>query len=504
MNIRWGDFPVSGSWVVRAIYAACGLIVVLFAASIFLVLDYSVEQANEFGMLTERKLVQREFQRQIDQVVRYQADTSFSNETFDEVRKGAFSQRFVERELTEGLWNNYGFSWLIFTDRGHNSRLVMKNGEVVAGDDADKVLFWIDDLVDEAAQAYQSVLRPMIGGHIIAMRPNDRDMLAAPVPQIHAADMRMVDGRMSIVVVQAVIPHNLFIPAAAIEPTLLVTVKPVSAKMLKAMNERLAIGGLSIMDSDAPQKSDLAFTPVGKGFTDGPFVVSWKPNAPGPFIRAAATPKLLILAALAAAAMGFIGWRFGALVRALQRSEASNRFFAKHDALTGLANRAHFEERMRLLTETPERAPFALIALDLDRFKAVNDRYGHAAGDAVLCALAARFRNRIGERGFVARLGGDEFMVYLKGDVPRDELMGIANGLVIDAQVPVQFGTLLLTVGGSAGVALFPEHGDNIRVVFHSADVALYAAKNGGRNRAVLFEPKTMADSGETAGGVAA
>ena len=504
MSIRWGDFPVSGNWVVRAIYAACGLIVVLFAASIFLVLDYSVQQANEFGMLTERKLVQREFQRQIDQVVRTQADVSFRDETFEQVRRGDFSRRFIERDLREGLWENYGFSWMIFTDHDHNSQLVMKNGELVSRDDADKVLFWIDDLVDEATQSYQSVLRPMIGGNIIAMKPNDRELLSAPIPQIHSADMRMVDGRMSIVVVQAVIPHNLFIPSNVTNPTLLVTVKPVSGKMLRAMNERLAISGLAVTEDASSMTGDLAFTPVGKGFTDGPFVVSWKPNAPGPFISAAATPKLLILSALAACAMGFIGWRFGALVRALQKSEASNRFFAKHDALTGLANRAHFEERMRAVALTGDRTPFALIAVDLDMFKAVNDHYGHAAGDAVLCELAQRFRERIGERGFVARLGGDEFMVFVHNGVDRDEVMGIAHGLVIDAQVPVPFGALLLKVGGSAGVALYPDHGGNIRAIFHSADVALYAAKNGGRNRAVLFRPDEMDEARADGDGVAA
>jgi diguanylate cyclase (GGDEF)-like protein len=168
----------------------------------------------------------------------------------------------------------------------------------------------------------------------------------------------------------------------------------------------------------------------------------------------------------------------------LQRSEAKNSFLANHDALTGLANRSGFDET--LAKAAGERRPFALIAMDLDLFKAVNDRYGHAAGDAVLKDIAGRLRERVGGQGLVGRLGGDEFMVFLDGITDRDEVMAIATGLVRDAQVPVLHDGVILQVGGSAGAAIFPAQAKSVRELVLIADEALYAAKDAGRNCAIM------------------
>jgi diguanylate cyclase (GGDEF)-like protein len=132
-----------------------------------------------------------------------------------------------------------------------------------------------------------------------------------------------------------------------------------------------------------------------------------------------------------------------------------------------------------------ENKPFTILALDLDRFKAVNDRHGHAAGDAVLQAVARRFSDRVGRHGCVARLGGDEFSVLLTGEHSREHMLDLAAALVLDTQIPIAYDGQLLLIGGSAGIAQFPQHGKTVHDVMVMADAALYAAKNGGRNRAV-------------------
>ena len=483
----------ANNWMVTSIYTACALSVLLFVASVFLVLDYSVYQANSFGVAQERKLVQQEFQHQIDEVVKYQAEVSFWDPTVAQIRAGSFNKRFVEKQLHDWLWSDFGFSWVVFADQGRTTTLAVNNGISVATDKADNLLFWIDDLLFEANQNYAAALIPVEGGFQVRTVKSDRDQLAAPLPYIHAADMRMVDGMMSIVVVQAVVPKSLFIPEKFKKPTLMVTVKPISTKMMAAMDARLAIGGLHVVPGSVDGEAPDAYTPVGKGFTDGPFVVAWTPNAPGPFIWTSAAPKLAIFSLLAALALGFIAWRFSIVVHALQKSEASNRFLAKHDALTGLANRIGFDEAMKRAIDRGPQEPFAVLAIDLDKFKAVNDQHGHGAGDAVLRALAVRFMERVGSAGFVARIGGDEFMVLLPQTSDHDTIMAIANGLVIDAQIPILFEDFILRVGGSAGVASFPAHGRNARDIMHAADLALYEAKNNGRNRAILSgEPANM------------
>src|SRR5690606_6720690 len=117
-------------------------------------------------------------------------------------------------------------------------------------------------------------------------------------------------------------------------------------------------------------------------------------------------PQIAIFVVAFAAVMLFVAVRFSSLVKALQRSEAKNAFLARHDPLTGLKNRSGFDEEVSRAVRKGEDKPFAILALDLDKFKAVNDRHGHAAGDTVLQAVARRFSDRIGPRGTVARLGG--------------------------------------------------------------------------------------------------
>ncbi len=477
---------ISSVWMIRGIYAACAVFVVLFAASVFLVLDYSVYQANDYGLKTERKLVQQEFQHQINEVVEYQAELTFRDDTFEEAHAAAPSDGFIRENLRDWLWNDLGFSWMVLTNDSHASRLAVRDGETIKPDGADELLFWIDDLLYEATEAYWAKLKPTQDGFELLTEPSDRDTLKAPLPYIHAADMRMINGSLSIVAVQAVVPKSGQIASGREQPVLMVAVKPITTKMLDNMSARLGIADLHLVSESDVEERPVAFTPVGKGFTDGPYMVAWTPNSPGPYIWKTAAPSVAILALLAAFAMAFIGWRFGMLIRALQKSEAVNRFMAKHDALTGVANRSGFDEALKREMRRLPQQPFTLIAIDLDKFKAVNDQYGHAAGDTVLKTIADRFTARVGSRGIVARQGGDEFMVLLPGITDRKEVAALASGLVYDAQVPVMAEDLLLAIGGSAGVAFFPEHGANVRDLMHAADEALYAAKNGGRNRAMF------------------
>ncbi|WEZ83299.1 GGDEF domain-containing protein [Rhizobium sp. 32-5/1] len=180
--------------------------------------------------------------------------------------------------------------------------------------------------------------------------------------------------------------------------------------------------------------------------------------------------------------MAFIAARFGRVFAALQKSEAENGYMAKHDRLTGLLNRSGFDETLNAAVRSVSKQPFALLCIDLDKFKAVNDAHGHPAGDAMLKTIASRFAARIGDMGAVARLGGDEFAVA----IPlrnRQDIVSLAHALIVDAQVPIPFEGQLLRVGSSIGVAFAPEHGVTPRDLVPQADRALYLAKNRGRNR---------------------
>ncbi|MCR6499720.1 EAL domain-containing protein [Shinella sp. CPCC 101442] len=163
---------------------------------------------------------------------------------------------------------------------------------------------------------------------------------------------------------------------------------------------------------------------------------------------------------------------------------------ANRDPLTGLGNRALFNQRLRdLMDDSVPTGTLALLVIDLDRFKAINDTMGHGAGDAVLTEIASRLAGLTRPTDTVVRLGGDEFAVIIEGYAAEARGREIGDGIVRLAGDPIVVGGRPVTVGASAGLALYPQHGETADDLFASADIALYAAKEGGRRRLGLFNP---------------
>ncbi|NTW38785.1 MAG: GGDEF domain-containing protein, partial [Cellulomonadaceae bacterium] len=157
---------------------------------------------------------------------------------------------------------------------------------------------------------------------------------------------------------------------------------------------------------------------------------------------------------------------------------------ASHDALTGLHNRRHMVERFACMVAQAQETgeALAVVLLDVDLFKEVNDRYGHLVGDEVLVALARRIAGQAPERALVARWGGEEFFVAVPG---ADAAAGLdvaesARRTCQDDPITVAGHTIHCTLSG--GVAAYPVSGTTTSALFHAADVSLYEAKRSGRN----------------------
>lgn len=175
-----------------------------------------------------------------------------------------------------------------------------------------------------------------------------------------------------------------------------------------------------------------------------------------------------------------------------QRMEAQMRHQATHDMLTGLPNRALFHDR---LTHAMQRAPradegFALVLLDIDGFKAVNDTYGHPAGDALLKAIAVRLGALVRNNDTVARLGGDEFALIIEdiGDLPllMERCQQIGAALAEPYPLHGRDGEFVARVSASLGIALWSDPTQSDEQLIQGADRALYQAKDSGKNRCVL------------------
>jgi diguanylate cyclase (GGDEF)-like protein len=160
-------------------------------------------------------------------------------------------------------------------------------------------------------------------------------------------------------------------------------------------------------------------------------------------------------------------------------------FRARHDALTGLPNRTTLAEQLEELVARPDNEPFAVLFVDLDRFKAVNDTLGHAAGDEVLRVVAGRFQAAVrsdsdgGVGDLVSRLSGDEFAIVLL-NVTEAIARATADRLIEVAGEPILLGDHVVQIGATVGVSLSHRDRDNPDAAVRQADLAMYRAKGAG------------------------
>ncbi|WP_241772995.1 EAL domain-containing protein [Erythrobacter sp. SG61-1L] len=182
----------------------------------------------------------------------------------------------------------------------------------------------------------------------------------------------------------------------------------------------------------------------------------------------------------------FVGYRgSGTDLTERKRSQEKASRLAHYDSLTGLANRFKMSQSLEKILNAPFEMHrcCSVLLLDLDRFKQVNDTMGHPAGDALLKQVAQRLERTVGEKGLVGRLGGDEFEVIVAGTANRDRLAYLAQDIINSLSQPYSIEGHRVVIGASIGISIAPDHGSTSEALIRNADLALYAAKDGGRGR---------------------
>ena len=184
---------------------------------------------------------------------------------------------------------------------------------------------------------------------------------------------------------------------------------------------------------------------------------------------------------------GFSG--YGLDITGQRAAERENSKLAMYDALTGLANRRRMGDLLEsaIAAAKAKRSACSVMLIDLDRFKQVNDTLGHPAGDALLKQVAERLVRVVGDAERVCRLGGDEFQILMPGTEDRGDLGELANQIITMLSQPYAVNGSRCLIGASVGVAVFPYDGANSEELIRNADLALYAAKGGGRGRFRFF-----------------
>ena len=180
-----------------------------------------------------------------------------------------------------------------------------------------------------------------------------------------------------------------------------------------------------------------------------------------------------------------------------KQTETWLQYVARHDQLTDLPNRELFHDRLRssMARARREQTRMAVLYIDLDKFKEVNDSFGHDTGDLLLCEVARRINECVRESDTVARIGGDEFAVLLNSITLPEHASAVAGKIRRSLEQPFGLAGRQPNVSSSIGIAIYPEHGEEDRQLMRHADDAMYAAKRQGGNRVMLTMLQELHDS---------
>ena len=317
------------------------------------------------------------------------------------------------------------------------------------------------------------------------VRPGKNNILTEP---IQAEGLTRVNGEVFVVIATLVQPDfGHILPRSATAPVT-ISALPINAAMLKAFEERYLLDDLKLVDKDQ-KVSGRAWLMLRSPSGEDLGALTWKPRAPGAQLLETLRIPILIVLVLIACVAWLIVRRGTRVLNELVTSEARARHLAYHDPLTRLPNRAMLFERLRALLGELDRSGecLAVMCVDLDRFKEVNDTLGHQAGDQLIEVVANRLRVVCSGTALISRLGGDEFVVLTKVHGPA-EAEALAVRIIKSVSDPVQSEYGKIEAACSIGIALVDQGGVDASEALRWADLALYRSKAMGRSRSSFFE----------------
>ena len=470
-----------------SVVAPIVLIIIFAVVCVIVAVQWSAYRADDVALHQERQLFAQAIAQRRAEILR-------------DVESIVASDNAVSR-----LWNGFDWTWV------HNRvALRLKNyfeqSHVFVVDSFDRFAYAMAGRSSVGSRwfgAATTELAPVIDA--VRGRPSplkaedigvERDNAAGSPPRpARAARVQMFLGRPAIVAAVAVASGTGEARLPDQPPPIVVTVTYLHDRFLTAVSRRLELPHLRMTGLTSPVGQDNTYElydEAGRPLAR----FAWTPKRPGAEIIRNVMPFLGI--ALAAFALLTL-----LVLRYMRRTEATIaagedqlRHLAMHDALSGLPNRSFFGERLAELVEEVGRSGHAaaVLSIDLDRFKEVNDTLGHLIGDALIRAVGQRLVRLLRPSDLVARLGGDEFAVITPDVGELGDLQTLAERIINALRAPYAIVGHTLTIGASIGIASITRETGEVADIMRRADVALYRAKNEGRNRACIYDAEMDAD----------
>jgi diguanylate cyclase len=309
-----------------------------------------------------------------------------------------------------------------------------------------------------------------------------------------AARLQTFLGRPAIVAAVVIAPEDGTIALPHTNPPVVITVSDIDQAFLSRLGARLEMPDLHMLDaSETANAFGYQLTSLN-GETIARFV--WSPSRPGSDLLRAVVPFLAVTIACLLLLAGFVLRYIRRSTAAIAAGEDRLRHLALHDPLSGLPNRTCFGERLSGMIESVRLtgSPAAVLSIDLDRFKDVNDTLGHLVGDALIRAVAQRLVRVLSGDDLVARLGGDEFAVITSNVSGQAALHTLGSRIIEALRVPYSILGHTLVTGASIGMVLIEPRAGEAADILRCVDIALYRAKNDGRNRACIYDAAMDAD----------
>ena len=465
----------------RSVVVPIAILVALAIVCIVVAVVSSARRADEVAVSTEQQLFTRALNNHGERVLREIDTVANSDVAYRNIRLN-FDPKWVEVYVGLRLQSYFDHHFVFVVDPSRQLRYASLGSRSVDPG-------WFNSVLAELNPVLDQLQNPGEKG-AGSSRLADADSAAPRLPQNrHASRLQTFLGRPAIIAAVAIENADDIAQATDDKAPVVMSVKLINEDVLAEISSHLHLRDLHQVGAKPAAPGDYVFKlldPNGQQVA----MFAWTPKRPGAEIVNSVIPFMAIALAGFAILAGLVLGHMRRTAATIASGELRLRHLALHDPLCGLPNRIFFGERLEATIDAVRRGswPAAVMYIDLDHFKDVNDTLGHPIGDELIRTVTERLRHAVRGDDLVARIGGDEFAVITTAASDHATLINIANRLIASICAPYTISNQTVVIGASIGIAVVHDQIGGAADIMRHADMALYRAKNEGRNRACIYD----------------